>query len=240
MKIVADLHTHTIMSIHAYCTALEMISEAERIGLYAMAITDHGESMQNFPHFYYFMNLHAIPRVFNNVRVLKGVEANISDFSGNLDVPEEALRNLDFCIASMHMPTLHGEPTVEKCTEAYLRMAENPYINMIAHSGSPYYKYDYETVIKEFAKCGKLIEINNSSIKHKKDFVPNCVEIAKLCKKYKCRVSVDTDAHFITQLGRADEALKILTDIDFPESLVVNSSIENLNAYLKENNIPIN
>lgn len=239
MKIVADLHTHTIMSVHAYCTALEMIAEAERIGLYAMAITDHGATMQDFPHKYYFMNLHAIPKVFKGVRVIKGVEANISDFDGNLDVDDDALRNLDFCIASMHMPTLHGEPSVEKCTNAYLKMAENPYINMIAHSGSSYYKYDYERVIKEFAKCGKLIEINNSFIKHKPDFVPNCIEIAKLCKKYKCRISVDTDAHFITQLGRADEALKMLSDIDFPESLIVNASVENLNAYLKENNIPL-
>lgn len=239
MKIVADLHTHTIMSVHAYCTALEMIAEAQRIGLYAFAITDHGATMQNFPHEYYFMNLHAIPRVFQGVRVIKGVEANISDFQGNLDVPENALRNLDFCIASMHMPTLHGEPSVEKCTEAYLKMADNPYINMIAHSGSPYYKYDYETVIRRFAQEGKLIEINNSSIKHKADFVPNCIEIAKLCKKHKCRISVDTDAHFITQLGRADEALKMLEDIEFPESLVVNASVENLNAYLSENNIPL-
>lgn len=240
MKIVADLHTHTIMSVHAYSTALEMITEAENIGLYAMAITDHGASMQDFPHKYYFMNLSAIPRVFKGVRVLKGVEANISDFDGNLDVDEDVLNKLDFCIASMHMPTLFGEPSVEKCTEAYLKIAENPNINMIAHSGSPYYKYDYEKVIKEFAKCGKLIEINNSSIKHKPDFVPNCIEIAKLCKKHKCRVSVDTDAHFITQLGRAEEALKMLEDIDFPESLVVNASVENLNAYLAEQNIPLN
>lgn len=239
MKIIADLHTHTVMSVHAYCTALEMISEARRIGLYAMAITDHGESMQGFPHKYYFMNLHAIPDVFKGVRVLKGIEANISDFSGSLDADEEVLKNLDFCIASMHMPTLKGEPDIEKCTEAYLKMAENPYINMIAHSGSPYYKYDYERVIKEFARCGKLIEINNSSVKHKPDFVPNCVEIARLCKKHGCRVSVDTDAHFITQLGRADEALKMLEDIDFPQSLVVNASVENFNAYLNENHISV-
>ena len=239
MKIIADLHTHTLVSVHAYCTALEMISEAEHIGLHAFAITDHGATMQDFPHKFYFMNLHAIDRVIKGVRVLKGVEANITDFDGNLDVDEDVLKKLDFRIASMHMPTLHGEPSVEKCTNAYLKMAENPYINMIAHSGSPYYKYDYETVIKEFAKCGKLIEINNSSIKHKADFVPNCIEIAKLCKKHKCRISVDTDAHFISRLGRADEALRMLEEIVFPESLVVNANIENFNAYLKENNIPL-
>lgn len=239
MKIVADLHTHTLVSVHAYCTALEMINEAANKGLYALAITDHGATMQDFPHKYYFMNLCAIDNVYNGVRVLKGVEANITDYEGNLDVEECALKKLEFCIASMHMPTIKGEPSVEKCTQAYLNIADNPYINMIAHSGSPYFKYDYEKVIKKFAEKGKLIEINNSSIKHKPDFVPNCVEIAKLCKKHGCRISVDTDAHFVTALGRADEALRMLSEIDFPEELIVNASVENLNAYMKENNIPL-
>lgn len=239
MKIVADLHTHTITSVHAYATALEMIDEAQRLGLYAFAITDHGASMHGTPHPYYFMNLHAIPRVYKGVRVLKGIEANITDSKGSLDADDSVLSNLDFVIASLHMPTYHDTVSVDACTEAYLNIADNPHVNMIAHSGSPYFKYDYDTVIKEFASRGKLIEINNSSIKHKPDFVPNCKEIARLCMKYGCRVSVDTDAHFITQLGRADEAFCMLEEIGFPEELIVNSSVENLNKYLTEINIPL-
>lgn len=239
MKIVADLHTHTIASVHAYATALEMIHEAANIGLYGFAITDHGESMHNFPHPYYFMNLHAIPRVYEGVRVLKGIEANIADSKGTLDADNSILSNLDICVASLHMPTYHGEVSMDACTEAYMNVAQNPYVNIIAHSGSPYFKYDYDKVIKELAHRGKLIEINNSSIKHKPEFYPNCIEIAKLCKKHGCRVTVDTDAHFVTQLGRADEALRMLESIDFPEELVVNASVKNFENYLIENNIPL-
>lgn len=239
MKIVADLHTHTIASVHAYATALEMIHEASRIGLYGFAITDHGETMHNFPHPYYFMNLHAIPKVYDGVRVLKGIEANITDSNGTLDADKSILSNLDICVASLHIPTYHGEVSVDACTQAYMAVAKNPYVNIIAHSGSPYFKYDYEKVVKEFAACGKVVEINNSSIKHKPDFYPNCVEIANLCKKHGCRVSVDTDAHFVTQLGRADEALGMLESIDFPEELIINSSVKNFEAYLNENNIPL-
>ncbi len=239
MKIVADLHTHTIASVHAYATALEMIREAARIGLHAFAITDHGQSMHGVPHPYYFMNLGAIPRVYEGVRVIKGIEANIVDSKGTLDADDSVLSALEFCVASLHMPTYKDEVSVDACTEAYLNMAKNPYVNMIAHSGSPYFKYDYHKVIKEFAHKGKVIEINNASIKHKPEFYPNCVEIAKLCVKYGCRVSVDTDAHFITQLGRADEALAMLSEINFPEELIINSSVENLEKYLLENNIPL-
>ncbi len=239
MKIIADFHTHTVASVHAYATALEMIHEASKIGLECFAITDHGISMHGVPHPYYFMNLHAIPKVYEGVRVLKGIEANIVDSKGNLDADEQILSNLDFCIASLHMPTYKDTVSVEACTEAYLALADNPHINAIAHSGSPYFKYDYEKVIKRFAEKGKLIEINNASIKHKLDFYPNCVEIAKLCIKYGCRVCVDTDAHFVTQLGRADEALRMLESIDFPEQLVVNANRENMQKYFAENNIPL-
>ena len=240
MKIVADLHTHSIASVHAYATINEMAQEAADLGLYGFAVTDHGITMHGTPHPYYFMNLCAVPKVFRGVRIIKGAEANILDRFGNLDVEAEVLsRNLEFCIASLHMPTFKDEVSVEVCTEAYLNIAENPNVNMIAHSGSPYFKYDYEKVIKKFAEKRKLIEINNSSVKNKPDFLPNCIEIAKLCKKYGCRVSVDTDAHFITQLGRADESLRMLESIDFPEELVINASVENFEKYLKEQNISL-
>lgn len=239
MRIIADLHTHTVASVHAYATVLEMIQEASSLGLKAFAVTDHGQSMHGVPHPYYFMNFTAIPKVYSGVRVLKGIEANIVDSKGTLDAEDSVLSKLDFCIASLHVPTYKDEVSVDACTKAYLKMAENPYVNMIAHSGSPYFKYDYDTVIKAFAQKGKLIEINNSSIKHKPDFYPNCVEIAKLCMKHGCRVSVDTDAHFVTQLGRADEALRMLESINFPEELVVNANIENFAKYLTENNIPL-
>ncbi len=239
MKIVADLHTHSIASVHAYATVTEMAQEAADTGLYAFALTDHGISMHGTPHPYYFMNLGAVPRVFKGVRIIKGIEANIVDSNGTLDADESILQNLEFVIASLHMPTYKDEVSVDACTEAYLSMAKNPYVNMIAHSGSPYFKYDYERVIKEFAHSGKLIEINNASIKHKPDFVPNCTKIAKLCKEYSCRVSVDTDAHFTTQLGRADEALRLLEEIGFPEELIVNSSVENMNKYMREANISL-
>lgn len=42
MNYIADLHTHTIASDHAYSTLLENIEYAKRAGMQALAITDHG------------------------------------------------------------------------------------------------------------------------------------------------------------------------------------------------------
>ncbi len=237
MKLVADLHTHTIASTHAYATVTEMTEEAGKLGLFALAITDHARTMPGAPGPFYFESLSILPEYFKGVRLLAGIEANICDYDGNLDVEQRLQNSLDWIVASMHMPTLKGKPSVEKCTNAYLKLAENPNVNVIGHSGSEYFKYDYDTVIPKFAKEGKLIEINDSAFRYQKDCLENCVNIAKLCKKYGARICVDTDSHFTHTLGRAYKTLEILRDIDFPEKLIVNTNVDNLKSYFDEKNI---
>ena len=239
MKLIADLHTHTIASTHAYATITEMAEEAARQELFALAITDHARTMPGAPGPFYFESLCILPKYLKGVRLLAGIEANICDYNGNLDVEPGLQQQLDWVVASLHTITIEGEADVEKCTEAYLRVAENPNVNVIGHSGSEYFKYDYDKVIPVFAKEGKLVEINDSAFRYKKDCLSNCVTIAKLCKKYGARICVDTDSHFTHTLGRGYETLKMLEEIDFPESLIVNTDIENLKAYFAEKNISL-
>ena len=237
MKLIADLHTHTIASTHAYATVTEMAYEASQLGLFALAITDHARTMPGAPGPFYFESLGLLPEYLQGVRLLRGIEANICDYDGNIDVEASLQQQLDWIVASMHTITLDGKATVEKCTNAYLKLAENPNVNVIGHSGSEYFKYDYDKVIPVFAKNGKLVEINDSAFRYGRDYVGNCVTIAKLCKKYGARICVDTDAHFTNTLGRAYNTLEMLEDIDFPEKLIVNTSVENLKAYFDEKNI---
>ena len=114
---------------------------------------------------------------------------------------------------------------------------QDPRVCVIGHCGQPKFKFDYERVIPEFGRGGKLVEINNNSFHVRRDAVINCREIALLCKKHGVRVIVNTDSHFATQVGHAGLALKMLDDIGFPEELVVNSSVERFRQYLKERNI---
>ncbi|MEG3073232.1 MAG: PHP domain-containing protein, partial [Ruthenibacterium sp.] len=45
MSIIADLHTHTLVSNHAFNTLTEMTTQANKLGLFAMAVTDHGPEL---------------------------------------------------------------------------------------------------------------------------------------------------------------------------------------------------
>ena len=95
MNLIADMHCHTVASGHAYSTVQEIAREASNKGLEMVAITDHGPSMPGGPHCYHFGNLRALPSEIYGVKILKGVEANIIDYDGNIDLPERYLDILD-------------------------------------------------------------------------------------------------------------------------------------------------
>lgn len=240
MNIIADTHCHTIASIHAYSTVTETVKAAADKGLYAVAITDHSTSMSDSPQCYYFKNLHVIPSNFMGVRVLKGIEVNILNFKGKLDIGKDILSSLEWVIASIHGSVVkEKEFTVDKCTELWLNIAENPLVTVIGHSGGERYKYDYETVIKRFAEKGKLVEINNNSFYSRPNSISNCITIAKICKRLSVPVIVNSDSHFSTGVGEVSDAIKMLKEIDFPQELIVNTDVDRFKTYLRERNIPI-
>lgn len=239
MKIIADTHTHTIASTHAFSTAQEMIAAAAEKGLYAIALTDHGYAMPGSPGKWYFECLGTIPSTFNGVRVLKGVEANVMDFDGTLDMKDEVLKDLEWVIASIHYGLCKGKASVEKTTNAYLNLAKNPYVKVIGHSGTPKFKYDYERVIPELARNGKLIEINDNTFYSHKQSCENCVEIAKVCKKQGAYIVVNSDAHFSSRVGHCSSAFEMLREIDFPQELIINSDEIRFKEYLRQNGISL-
>lgn len=235
MNIIADTHCHTIASTHAYSTLSEVVHAASQAGLYAVAITDHGKTMPGAPGKWYFRNLQVVPRCLENVLVLRGIETNIVNYNGDIDLDEDDLEMLDWVVASMHDATMPQEQrSVEQCTQAWLRVAQNPSVHVIAHSGTEKFKYDYEAVIPEFGRQGKLVEINEGTFLVRKASVSNCATIARICKKYGVPVIVNSDSHFHTSVGKFPQALAMLREIDFPEELVVNSSVERFQKYLTE------
>ncbi len=235
MNIISDMHMHTVASTHAYGTLSEMAAAAEKAGLLAIAITDHGPALPDSPHIWHFDNMKVIPREIGSVKILRGIEANVLGPDGKIDIEHFTFSMLDWVIASMHTPVF--EPMDEEAhTDAWLSVIDNPWVDVLGHTGDGRFPFDYDRVIAKAARAGKLIEINSASFALRKGSISNCRTIAQKCMQYGAKIVVNSDAHTPWTVGRFERALEVLEDIAFPCELVVNSSVERLMAYL--NNRP--
>lgn len=236
MKIVLDYHTHTIASAHAYSTVMEMARAASERGLEMLGITDHAPALPDSSDKFHFLGYHTLPSTLYNVRMLYGAELNILDHEGHLDLPEDILRTMDICIASYH--TVCTKPGLkEENTRAYLKAMENPYINVIGHPEDGNIPVDFEMLVCMAKKNNIMIEVNNSSLKsadYRINTRENLTKILRLCEKNEVYVCVGSDAHFADAVGGFDEASALLDELQFPEELVANSSVERFMELLEK------
>lgn len=234
MKFIADTHCHTVASSHAYSTILENVQEAKKKGFKYIAMTDHTGDVPESPKVWYFHNLLVIPKEIDGVGILRGIESNVLGPSGRIDIPEFRKGNeLDWVISSIHDVAWTGAHGIDECTNAWINVAKNPVVNVIGHSGLVNFKYNYEEVIPIFRDSNKLVEINASSFKVRRGCYENCKKIAEICKKSNTPVIVNSDSHIACHVGRFDDALSLLKEVNFPESLIINSNLESFENYLK-------
>lgn len=225
MKGIIDLHTHALASGHAYSTVKENIEYAKINGLKYYGLSDHGINMPGGPHLFYFQNLKVLPKEIDGVRILKGMEANIIDYDGNIDVDiDKYIRGLDYLIASLHTVCL-DPGTKEENTRATLNAMDHELVKIIGHPDDGRYELDYEAIVKKAKEKNILLEVNNSSLSTG-SFRPNAhenyKELLSLCKEHKVRIILGSDAHICYQVGIFDNAEKLLEDLDFPKELVIN------------------
>lgn len=233
LKLVADLHIHTIASGHAYSTVAEIIEAASARGLEAIALTDHGPAMPGGPHRYYFGNLYVLPEKEKDVEILRGVEANIIDLDGNIDLPEYYLSLLDIVWAGLHIPCF--QPATRSLnTKALLNALENPYVDGIVHPGNPDFPIDESALVWAAAEKGKLLEINNSSFIVRRGSRTNCREIAKLVARSDALVALNSDAHLARDVGCSEEALKLALESGIAPEQIINSDLLLLKKFLQK------
>ncbi len=232
LNLVADLHVHTFASGHAYSTVSEIIDMAAQKGLQAIALTDHGPAMPGGPHRYHFGNLSVLPEREKGVEILRGVEANIVDSDGTLDLPEIYLKLLDIVWAGLHIPCL--QPSTRNInTQTLIRALENPLVDGIVHPGNPDFVIDEEAVVQAAREKNKLLEINNSSFLIRRGSKTRCAEIARLVKQHDGMVAINSDAHIARDVGSFDKGKMLVLEVELEPRHVVNTSLEKIKSFLE-------
>lgn len=231
---VLDSHSHTLASGHAYNTINEMVQAAAGKGLELLALTEHAMELPGTCHEFYFENLKVLPRTMAGIEVLFGTEANIMDYEGTLDMRQALLARMDVVIASMHTPCIRPGTMAEN-TRAYIRAIENPAVNIIGHPDDGRYPVDFDELTAAAKEHHVLLELNNSSLNpagSRKDPLPNDRKMLEMCVKYGAQIIINSDSHCAADVGNHQFADKLLDEMDFPEHLIVNRSVEEYKKYI--------
>lgn len=236
MNPLFDLHTHTIASGHAYSTLKENIEAARDRGLKALGFSDHAVEMPGTAHPFYFGNFKVIREIIEGVRILKGIEANIMDFNGTIDVEPELGKKLHYVIASLHPPCIDAG-TKEDNTKAIVETMKNPLVKIIGHPDDDRYPIDHEEVVAAAARERVALEINNSSLRPgatRQNGRKNILILLDLCRRYDVPVVMGSDAHIWYDVGELTRSEAIIRETAFPLELVLNYSMEGLNYILNQ------
>lgn len=233
---LSDMHTHSIASGHGTtCTITDMAKAASAKGLKLLGITDHGPATLAAGTPSYFRSLTFSPKKRFGVELLYGIELNILDTDGHVDLEEELLSELDYAIASMH-PQNYPSKTREENTLAYINAMKNPHVKILGHCDDAHYPVDYDAL----AACAKeyqvLFEINEASLApygYRGDTTANTRELLRCCLKYQVPVVLSSDSHGTGHIGDFTYASDFVHEAMFPESLIYNNQFPKLKVFLQ-------
>lgn len=234
MKLLADLHTHSKFSRfgHGKSSIEEMALEANEIGLVEIGITDHG-----YAHFFRTNkdNLKKARKIVDEInewsktKVLLGVEADIINEDGTLDIDTETLSLLDILIVSYHRMTstnfasyfgfTKNTPEAKrKCTNAFVNAIRKYPVTIVAHLDSILTTdlYEIGCVCRE---RGTMIEINNRHAKWSDKQMEELIASG-------CMFVVSSDAHTREKIGRVDKSFDLIKKYEIPSERVANVEFE--------------
>ena len=215
-----DFHTHTLYS-DGECLASSIAEAAEASGLAAVAITDHG------PELSVGIDPAKIPLMLQdiesaredaNIPVLVGMEANVINVNGTIDLCDEVVKKLDILVIGLH--TLEGATQEELAKNYFLAIMNamrNNRVDVVAHpfrlhdNLAPYLSpEDVDEFVELAAETGAAIEINS------KYRVPD-EKLLRVCLRESVKLSIGTDAHMTAEVGMVDWQMAMLKRIGAKE-----------------------
>ena len=218
-----DLHTHTCASGHGTSDKItDLAKEAAARHMEMLGISDHGPASAGSAGLSYFRNLFLCERRRFGISLRYGAEANILDTEGNLDIPDDILQTLDYCIISMHRPIYTSGSAAEN-TKAYIRAMRHPNVRIIGHCDDSRFPVDYVELAKAALSFGILPELNNVSLlpdSYRRDCRANALRLLQACETLSCPVILSSDSHGKEHIGEVSEALNLTLETGFPSELI--------------------
>jgi len=225
MRILSDYHTHTIYS-HGKGTIEENVVSAREKGIKILAISDHGPGHMGFGikrRKYKEMRriIDELNKKYDDIEILLGLEANVLDIDGHLDVDDELLEMNDILLAGYHFGSrpvrivrdmLHhagnyfskedkyDEKLKEANTLSLINAMKQYNIDVLTHPGAKG-PIDIKRVAKAAGETGTALEINANH-----GFLT--VNQIKEAMEYDIKFSINSDAHHPDDIGKVEKAIR--------------------------------
>lgn len=219
--IAVDLHSHTLMSQCGIHTHLEMLQAAREKGLAGLAITDHGPALRGrHPSPVYERLEQPVP----GIRFIKGIEANVTDADGTIDVPEWLLPLLDIVLLGLHVRFAWRRGSADWTDALIEAIRRHPWVDVITHPVDENFPMDLERLAKEAQAQGIALELNNSKIRYRRTTPEEVARFLAICRDTGCKVAVCSDAHTVEEIGDVEAVRPLLEASGIPDSQIVNAS----------------
>ncbi len=242
-KMTADYHTHTIYS-DGVGTIEENVARAVELGLKTIGISDHGfNHVKNGVKREKVAEMRAeierLRKVYPQIEILLGIEANLVNLNGELDMKPEDFANFDYCIFGIHyftygkgvkdsfkfnMHNLLLKPTkkyIEKVTDSYIKAIEKYPVKVVVH---PNYVVPVNTkrLADACAKKGVLIEFNGK----RTTFTP---QQAQELIDSKAKFIIGSDAHSPSRIAECSVPKEFIEKYNIPLDRIVNIEVTEQN-----------
>ena len=226
IPILLDIHTHSLASGHgSRDTITDMAGAAADASLEILGISDHGPATPGSGSSSYFRNLRLADRRLFGVNLLYGVELNILNENGDVDLDDELIGTLDYALVSMHPDTFRSGSAASN-TQAFINAMRHPRVRFLGHPDDGRFPVDYERLLSAAKEHHVFPELNNSSLMpqaFRKDGCQNSIEILTICKRLQLPVLLSSDSHGKSRLGDMRYILPLLEQCNFPQELIINS-----------------
>lgn len=233
-RLKIDMHNHSVASGHAINTVYELVHSAKEKGLTHIGITEHGPSMEGAPTEGYFEISDQLVHV-KGIEVFLGIEANIINEAGDIDLGQELLERQRIVAAGLHAKTPYERLNRPDNTKSIINAMKNPYVKIITHPYRPEFPVDVEKIVRTSYETDTLLEINDNLFKKRvclPELLDRYSEMIKLCKKYNLLVIIGSDAHLAENVGSMRYILPIKEKIGLDDDIIINYKPELIMNYI--------
>lgn len=221
-RMIFDYHTHTTFS-HGKGSIEDNVKEGIKKGLTSIAITDHGPG-----HLTYGVKKSDFPvmreevdrlrKVYPQINIYLGVEANVISVGNYLDITEEELKFFDFIIGGYHygiphghcignwldahnaVPQFYGQELLIKNTDMTLKCLYENDLKILTHPGDKG-RFDIDAISKACADTDTLMEISTWH-----DHLT--VDEIRIAAKSDAKFIISSDAHTPNRVGSFKGGIK--------------------------------